>query len=120
MRRIENSRLIKSWKSLAGRSPFLSLVVFNTVPLPVEPSRFFAIFNRYSVKRYVTAISLGRFARYFLLAVLGEAFRIPNSVLIALTVILIAFPFLAGKCRKRLERGEEEQKCPPILSLSSE
>ncbi len=107
VRRIENSRLIKSWKALTHRSPFLSLIVFNAVPFPADPSRFFAIFNRYSVRRYVMAISLGRFVRYFLLAVLGEAFRIPNSLLIALTVMLIAFPFLARKCRKRLKRRSE-------------
>ncbi|MFC1716656.1 VTT domain-containing protein [Candidatus Poribacteria bacterium] len=107
VRRIENSRLMKSWKALAHRSPFLSLIMFNAVPFPADPSRFFAIFNRYSVKRYVMAISLGRFVRYFLLAVLGEACRIPNSALIALTVMLIVLPFLARKCKKRLKHRSE-------------
>ena len=101
MRRIENSRLIRSWKALARKSPFLSLVVFNAIPLPIEPSRFLAIFNRYRITRYVTAISLGRFARYFLLAALGQTFRIPNSVLIALTLVLIASPLLAKKRKKQ-------------------
>jgi uncharacterized membrane protein YdjX (TVP38/TMEM64 family) len=99
MSRIENSRLIKSWKALASKSPFLSLIVFNAIPFPADPSRFFAIFNRYSMGKYVMAISLGRFVRYFLLAVLGETFRIPNSVLIALTVALTVFPLLAKKCK---------------------
>ena len=99
MRRIENSRLIQSWGSLARKLPFLSLVIFNAVPLPVDPSRFFAVFNRYSKGKYVTAISLGRFVRYFALAMLGEAFRIPNSALIVLTVALIILPFLAKKCK---------------------
>jgi len=107
IRQIEDNRFIRSWKALACRSPFLSLVVFNTVPLPVEPSRFFAILNRYSVKRYVMAISLGRFVRYFLLAILGEAFRIPNSVLIALTVMLIVSPLLVRKCKKRPKSRSE-------------
>jgi uncharacterized membrane protein YdjX (TVP38/TMEM64 family) len=107
MRRIENSRLIKSWKALARRSTFLSLVVFNTIPLPIEPSRFLAIFNRYSITRYVMAISLGRFVRYFLLAAVGETFRIPNGVLIALTVVLIAVPLLAKKRNKHLNHRTE-------------
>ena len=117
MRRIENSRLIQSWKALARRSPFLSLVVFNTIPLPADPSRFFAIFNRYSMVKYVMAISLGRFVRYSLLAMLGETFRIPNSALIILTVALVVFPFLAKKCKKPVEQSqapithEEGQKC---------
>jgi hypothetical protein len=68
--------------------------VFNAIPLPVEPSRFLAIFNRYSMTRYVIAISLGRFVRYFLLATQGEAFRISNGVLITLTVVLIQTPML--------------------------
>ncbi|MFC1716659.1 hypothetical protein ACFL6S_23530 [Candidatus Poribacteria bacterium] len=118
MRRIENSRLIKSWKALAHRSPFLSLIVFNTVPLPADPSRFFAIFNRYSVKRYVMAISLGRFVRYFLLAVLGEACRIPNSVLIALTVVLIVSPFLVKKCKKQTHFRGVVENCPHIRADS--
>jgi len=105
MSRIESNRLVKNWKALARKSPFLSLVMFNTIPLPMDPSRFLAIFNRYSVIRYVMAISLGRFVRYFLLATLGEVFRIPNSVLIALTSMLIAGPLLARKHRKRAAGG---------------
>jgi uncharacterized membrane protein YdjX (TVP38/TMEM64 family) len=99
VRRIENSRFIKNWKNLAQKLPFLSLVIFNAVPFPADPSRFFAILNKYSIKRYITAISLGRFVRYLLLATLGGAFRIPNSVLIALTIALIMLPLLAKKCK---------------------
>ncbi len=98
MRRIENNRFIQSWKVLARRSPFLGLVVFNTIPFPADPSRFLAIFNRYSMVKYVMAISLGRFVRYSLLAMLGDTFRISNGVLIVLTVALIVLPLLAKKC----------------------
>ena len=117
MRRIENSRLIQSWKALARRSPFLSLVVFNTIPLPADPSRFFAIFNRYSMVKYVTAISLGRFVRYSLLAMVGEKFSIPNSVLIVLTVALIVLPLLAKKCRGHVERVSYCQKDEKSVEL---
>ena len=110
MRRIENSRLIQSWKALARRSPFLSLVVFNTIPLPADPSRFFAIFNRYSMVRYVMAISLGRFVRYSLLAMLGERFSIPNSVLIVLTIALIALPLMAKKCKGRVSCCQKDER----------
>ena len=95
VRRIENNGLVRSWRALARKSPFLSLVVFNTIPLPIDPSRLFAIFNRYSIHRYVMAISLGRFVRYFLLAELGETFRIPNVILVGLTAVLIVAPCMA-------------------------
>ena len=119
MRRIENSGLIKTWKALARKCPFLSLVVSNAVPLPVEPARFLAIFNRYSVTRYVMAISLGRFVRYFLLAMLGGTFRISNGVLIALTVVLIAAPLLAKKYKKK-HRAEiaREDRCEHVIPFS--
>ena len=104
LKKIENSRIIRSWKTLAGKSPFLSLVVFNAIPIPIEPARFLAIFNRYSVTKYAVAISLGRFVRYFLLAALGGTFQIPNGVLIVLTVVLIAAPLLAKKLKKQLEK----------------
>ena len=107
MKKFENSRIIGSWKTLAGKSPFLSLVVFNAIPLPVEPSRFFAIFNRYSMTKYVLAISLGRFVRYFLLAALGGTFQIPNGVLIVLTVVLIAVPFLVKEIKKQVEKSRD-------------
>ena len=100
MRRIENSGIIRSWKTLARKFPFLSLVVFNAIPLPLDASRFLAISNRYSIARYVMAISLGRFVRYFLLATLGEAFRISNNTLIVLTVALIVVSLLAKKGKK--------------------
>jgi len=104
MRRIENSRLIRSWRALSRKCPFLSLVVFNAIPLPIEPSRFFAIFNRYSITKYVIAISLGRFIRYFLLAALGERFQISNTTLIILTVVLVVAPFVCKKLKKQVEK----------------
>ena len=102
MRRIRDNRLVRSLQALTRKSPFLSLTLFNLIPLPIEPARFSAILNRYSIARYVTAISLGRFARYFLLAALGEAFRVPNSVLLILTVALIAVPLMV---KRRYEKG---------------
>ena len=102
MRRIKDNRFVRSWQALTRKSPFLSLALFNFIPLPIEPARFSAILNRYSIARYVTAISLGRFARYFLLAALGEAFRIPNSVLLVLTAALIAAPLMI---KRRHEKG---------------
>jgi len=100
LKKIENSQIIKSLKTWTNKSPFLSLVVFNAIPLPVEPSRFIAVFNRYSITKYVVAISLGRFVRYFLLAALGGTFQIPNGALIVLTIALIVVPLLAKKSKK--------------------
>ncbi len=107
MRRIKDNSLVRSLRALTRRSPFLSLALFNLVPLPIEPARFSAILNRYSIARYVTAISLGRFARYFLLATLGEAFRVPNSVLLVLTAALIAAPLVV---KRRHEKGIENRE----------
>ncbi|MBM3237931.1 VTT domain-containing protein [Candidatus Poribacteria bacterium] len=104
LKKIENSSIIGSWKALTCKSPFLSLVVSNALPLPIEPSRFIAVFNRYSITRYVIAISLGRFVRYFLLAVLGETFQISNGVLIVLTVMLIAAPLVVQKFGSRIKK----------------
>jgi uncharacterized membrane protein YdjX (TVP38/TMEM64 family) len=109
MRRIEDNRLVRSLRALTRKSPFLSLTLFNLIPLPIEPARFSAILNRYSIARYVTAISLGRFARYLLLAALGEAFRVPNSVLLVLTAALIAVPLIVRRHHKE-ERGESEEE----------
>ncbi len=108
VRRIKDNRLIRSLQALTRRSPFLSLLLFNLLPLPIEPARFSAILNRYSMARYVTAISLGRFARYFLLATLGEAFRVPNSVLLVLTVVLVAVPLMLKRRHKEEGRESEE------------
>ncbi len=114
MRRIKDNRFIRSWQALTRKSPFLSLALFNFIPLPIEPARFSAILNRYSISRYVMAISLGRFARYFLLATLGEAFRIPNSVLLVLTVALIAVPLVAKRRHEKgigdREKGSREER----------
>lgn len=118
MRRIKDNSLVRSLRALTRKSPFLSLALFNLVPLPIEPARFSAILNRYSIARYVTAISLGRFARYFLLATLGEAFRVPNSVLLVLTVTLVAVPLMfkrhhekgTGNREKGIGETEEEEE----------
>lgn len=71
------------------RAPFATVAAASFAPVPFWPVKFLSFSDGYPLGRYVTAIALGRFPRYYLLAWLGAAFAIPTWVLIALLVAVV-------------------------------
>lgn len=73
------------------RAPFATLALAALIPVPFFPFKFLSFSMRYPLGRYLAALVVGRFPRYYLLAWLGAVLRIPNWVLIGvfLTIITI-------------------------------
>lgn len=71
------------------RAPFLALWVAGFTPVPFYPFRFLVVLANYPVWKYILAVFTSRAPRFFLLALLGKAFKIPDSLLIILFAILI-------------------------------
>lgn len=61
---------------------FLALLVARATPLPDAPLKLVAAAVRYPIPLYMLALFLGALPYYYLLAVIGHRFAIPNWVLI--------------------------------------
>lgn len=84
------------------RWPFPSLVVAGFTPIPFFPFKFLAFSVHYPVRKYVAALVVARFPRYYLLALIGSTFPIPNWILI-LSVVVI-FGLYAAKAAPQVWR----------------
>lgn len=73
-----------------GRAPFPTLVAAALAPVPFFPFKFLTFSMGYPLGRYLAALVTGRFPRYYLLAWLGAALRIPNWVLVGVFLMVIA------------------------------
>jgi membrane protein YqaA with SNARE-associated domain len=72
------------------KAPFLTLWVAGITPIPFYPLRFLVVLARYPLLKYILAVFLSRFPRFIILAYFGYKIQIPDYMLIALFVILIA------------------------------
>lgn len=72
------------------KRPFATVVLFAISPLPVSVVRVLAPASNFSVWRYVTAMMVGRFPRFYAFAWIGFLVPIPTWIL----VIAVAAPLL--------------------------
>lgn len=89
--KIENSH----WFLLAQRwfkkAPFLLIIGSALAPVPFYPVKILAIVSEYSIVRFIIALVIGRFPRFWLLAIGGQQVNASNSSLIWVAVGLAAF-----------------------------
>jgi membrane protein YqaA with SNARE-associated domain len=72
-----------------ARVPFLVLAVSGITPLPFFPFKAMAFAEHYPLARYLSAVAVGRFPRYVLLAWLGVVIQIPTWILVALFAVML-------------------------------
>ncbi len=85
----KDKRLYRTAISYFMRYPFPTLIVAGFTPIPFFPFKFLCFSIHYPMWKYVTALVVSRFPRYYLLAWLGAEFQIPNWILIASFVFII-------------------------------
>ena len=101
MKRLAPSRekLDQAMKSYPS-TLFLALMWARLTPLPDAPLKLVAAAIRYPALRYGIAVYLGAIPYYFVLALVGRAFRIPGWVLAVAVAVLalgVAFDFWRRK-----------------------
>lgn len=123
---------VLNYKSLAGyktkrwyrrtielfmKYPFATLVVTGFTPIPFFPFKFLSFSIHYPLWKYLSALVVARYPRYYLLALLGATFDIPTWVLVVLFLLLINMYLVkAGPAawrwikRKRELRAEQKAK----------
>jgi len=98
--RIRQGRLVSRLVAHFRKAPFLTLWIAGLTPVPFYPFRFLVALARYPGPLYALAVLLSRFPRFFLLAALGRAFRVPNGLIIGLFLVLLAaalVPLIRGR-----------------------
>lgn len=78
----------KAWYQKAAglfmKYPFAVIVVTGFTPIPFFPFKFLSFSLHYPLWKYLTALLMGRFPRYVLLAWIGYMIHIPGWLLIAI------------------------------------
>lgn len=87
--KIQQRSAVKKTIQFFNKAPFLTLWVAGITPIPFYPLRFLVVLARYPLFKYVLAIFLSRFPRFFILAYLSYKIQIPDYILLALFVLLI-------------------------------
>lgn len=90
LRGYRDNRLYRKAVELYRRWPFLTLVLAGFTPLPFFPFKFLSFSTAYPMGRYLAALALSRFPRYLVLLWVGAVLEIPNWVLIALFLAILA------------------------------
>ena len=92
--RVETNRVFQRFSYYFRRAAFVCLIFTGFTPIPFEPFRFAAILARYNLPLYLLAVFLGRFPRYYLIALIGEQYQIPTRYLIILLIALLVISIM--------------------------
>ena len=107
--KIRHKKAVNKIIKLFQKSPFLAIWIAAFTPIPFYPFRFLVVLARYPLARYLLAIFLSRTPRFYILAYLGHAINIPDYLLVALFVVLIAsmnVNFLRNILKKNKKKKE--------------
>lgn len=61
--------------------PFWTIVIAGFSPIPFWPIKMLAFSKEYPLIKYISAVLVGRFPRYYLLATIGNVMKVPNWIL---------------------------------------
>lgn len=90
IRTYKRKRFYRKAISWFMRWPFATIVATGFAPIPFFPFKFLAFSIQYPMGKWVAALVVARFPRYYLLALLGATIPIPNWVLIACAAVVFA------------------------------
>ena len=110
--RIKKSGFVGKLINIFERAPFLSIWVAGFTPVPFYPFRFLVVLAKYPIWKYLLAVFTSRAPRFFLLALLGHAFKIPDlwlAILFALLIIIANVP-LGKKLWQKLKERKTRSK----------
>jgi membrane protein YqaA with SNARE-associated domain len=99
--KIETSKLFQRFTYIFNRAAFLSILLTSFSPVPLDPFYLAAILIRYSLSKYLLAIFIGKYLRYYSLALLGDSFQIPDQYLIIMLITLVTVPVIVAFILKR-------------------
>ncbi len=102
--KMRNEKIVSKTIELFNKAPFTAIIIAGFTPIPFFPIRFLVVMSHYPITKYLLGVFLSRAPRFYILAFLGYIFKIPDSILILLFIILmiIAYVSLAGNLMKKI------------------
>lgn len=107
--KVSHKKTVTKIIKLFQKSPFLAIWIAAFTPIPFYPFRFLVVLASYPLARYLLALFLSRTPRFYILAYLGHAINIPDYLLVALFVVLIA-SMNVNFLRKILKRDRNKKE----------
>ncbi|MFC1692744.1 VTT domain-containing protein [Candidatus Latescibacterota bacterium] len=110
--KMTRKKTVRKIIGLFNKNPFTAIVIAGFTPVPFFPIRFLVVMSRYPLIKYMLGVFLSRAPRFYILAKIGDIFKIPGVVLIALFIFLIItvnVP-IARSIFKKEERNSPEQR----------
>jgi uncharacterized membrane protein YdjX (TVP38/TMEM64 family) len=117
---LRDSRVLRFIVAVFKKSPFFSVWLCAWSPLPYWAVRILAPLARYPVRPYLVATLLGRAPRLWFFAALGLFVRIPTSLLVAVTALMIGLAVaIAAVQQKRARSLSAERRGRPLVIVSA-
>ncbi len=95
-----------------GKAPFATNFLAALSPVPFYPIRILSVASGYPMWKYAAAVVSGRIPRYYILALFGAVFNIPNWVLALFLLSLVSGALYnrISKWRKKPAMNVVEEK----------
>src|SRR5690606_25491568 len=108
LRPIRENRVTRAAVRLFARQPFLAVWLMAWTPVPFTIARVLSAIARFPIERHLLAVTLGRFPRFWLFAVLGDALDIPTLVIwgFLLLMVLVGIGLLIWRWNARRQTKE--------------
>jgi membrane protein YqaA with SNARE-associated domain len=85
---MEDTKAYRVAQRFFGRAPFVLILASALLPLPFYPVKILAIARDYSLARFALAVILGRFPRFYGIALVGKEVQASGSALVSAGVAL--------------------------------
>lgn len=89
LRPLRENRFTSGAVRLFSRQPFFAVWLMAWTPIPFTVARILSAISRYPVERHLLAVTLGRFPRFWLFAVLGDVLDIPALVIWGFLLLML-------------------------------
>jgi ribonucleoside-triphosphate reductase len=99
--KIKNTGIYKKTVYYFYKAPFITNFTAAISPVPFYPVRILSVASGYPLRKYASAIVLGRIPRYYFLAFSGALLNIPNWFIAFFFVSLVTVPLYQHIYRKR-------------------
>ena len=92
--KIRHKKAVTKIVELFKKAPFVALLVAGFTPVPFYPFRFLVVMAHYPLIKYILAVFLSRTPRFYILALVGNAIKLPDYLLLLIFIVLIISPYL--------------------------
>jgi membrane protein YqaA with SNARE-associated domain len=98
---VRDHRLVQLGVKYFSRAPFWTVAILATGPFPFWTLRILAILKHYPLRRFLTAMAIGRTPRLLVLAWLGSQLKVSSVILIGVVLFAALAAVIVGAGRRR-------------------